>query len=62
MKLQEFLNLGFDNGCVDFHLSVHRTPHGVTKVALRGSGHYDLECDGVAVDSEIVIFDNPRVE
>jgi hypothetical protein len=62
MKLQEFLDTGFALGCVEYHLHVHKTPHGVTKVALRGSSHFDLECDGVAVNNEIVIFDNPKVE
>jgi hypothetical protein len=62
MKLQKFLDDGFSLGCVEYHLHVHRTPHGVVKVALRGGSHFDLECDGVVVDDTIVLFDNPKVE
>jgi hypothetical protein len=62
MKLQEFLNNGFNLGCVEYHLNVHCTPHGLTKVSIRGSSHYDLECDGVIVGGEVTLFDNPKVE
>lgn len=62
MKLQDFLDSGFGLGCVEYHLHVHKTPHGVTKVAIRGGTHYDLECDGVVNGEEVVLFDNPKVE
>lgn len=62
MNIQEFLNTGFDNGCIEYHLRVHRTPHGITKIALTSTGAYDIECDGVVVDSKITLFENVRVE
>lgn len=62
MKLQDFFNSGIDCGCVEYHLKVHRTPHGLVKVAIDGGVHYDIECDGVVNGSEIVLFDNPKIE
>lgn len=61
ISIQDFISKAYNKGCHTFDVSIHITPHGVTKINFVGKDS-DISVDGIVHNDSICIIEQTLEE